>query len=81
VLLANGGLDVAFCLQGGGGSVTNCADADTLYQAEAVFFGAAAKFETYVLPNNGHNINLVRAAPIWYAEALNWFERTAPLRP
>jgi pimeloyl-ACP methyl ester carboxylesterase len=79
VLLANGGLDVAFCLQGGGGSITNCADAETLYEAEAPFFGSSAKFETYVLPNNGHNINLVRDAHVWYDAALRWFERTAPL--
>lgn len=72
VLVANGRLDIAFCSQGNGGSLTDCDDAAALRRSEQPFFQSSSAFETWVLPDAGHNINLIRQADVWYARALAW---------
>jgi pimeloyl-ACP methyl ester carboxylesterase len=79
VLIANGMKDIAFCVQGGGGSTTDCSDAPALLAAERRFFSSAAPLETYVLAGAGHNLNLTWDAQSWYAAALAWCERHFPL--
>ncbi|HVW45146.1 MAG TPA: alpha/beta fold hydrolase [Amycolatopsis sp.] len=78
VLVADGQLDVMFCGQGGGGSLTDCATDDSLRVSEAPFFGQTPDLETFVLPGAGHILNLTRDAPAWYARALGWFESHFP---
>lgn len=79
VLIANGRLDIAFCSQGNGGSLTNCDDAAALRQSEQPFFGGSPALDTWVLPDAGHNINLTRQAQVWYAKALSWMLERFPL--
>jgi hypothetical protein len=81
VLVANGRGDAVFCRQGGYGSGTDCADAQTLRASEAPFFGPGAHLETYVLPDAGHVLNLAPSASDWYAHATGWFAEHFPVRP
>jgi alpha-beta hydrolase superfamily lysophospholipase len=78
VLVADGRLDVMFCGQGGGGSLTDCATDQSLHASEAPFFAQTPDLETFVLPGAGHILNLTRDAPAWYARALQWFENHYP---
>jgi pimeloyl-ACP methyl ester carboxylesterase len=78
VLLVNGSNDSVFCSQGNGLATANCATAATLAASEGSFYRAAAQLQTYVLPNSGHDINLVPNAQIWFAQALAWAKTVAP---
>jgi pimeloyl-ACP methyl ester carboxylesterase len=71
VLLANGGHDKVFCAQGGGRSLTDCADDAALYAAEKPFF-PAAELQTYVLPHAGHSANMALNSQDLFARMLTW---------
>lgn len=73
VLIANGGLDLAFCRQGNGGSLTDCSDSAALLASEQPHF-QAARLQAWVLPEMGHNLNLIVRADAWYARAQDWFD-------
>jgi pimeloyl-ACP methyl ester carboxylesterase len=78
VLLVNGTGDAVFCIQGGGLATTNCATSETLYTWERPYYSTAARLQTFVLPDSGHDINLVPNAQLWYAQALQWARQVAP---
>lgn len=78
VLLVNGEGDSIFCSQGGGLATASCASAQALYASESPFYSAAAELQTDVLPDSGHDINLVPNAHAWYARALDWVQQIAP---
>ena len=71
VLIANGRADKVFCAQGGGGSLTDCTNAQTLYRSERTFF-PVADLSTYVLPGSGHSMNLALNNRAFFARALQW---------
>src|SRR5690606_41363525 len=70
-LLANGGHDEVFCAQGGGRSLTDCADDAALYAAEEPF-SPAAELQTYVLPHAGHSANMALNSQDLFARMLTW---------
>ncbi|MFC3243539.1 alpha/beta hydrolase [Gordonia humi] len=71
VLVANGRADNVFCAQGGGGSLTDCTDARTLYRSERPFF-PEADLSTYVLPAAGHSMNLALNNQEFFERAQRW---------
>lgn len=73
VLIANGRADKVFCSQGGGGSLTDCSDAGSLYQSERPFF-PKADLSTYVLPKSGHSLNLALNNREFFDHALSWID-------
>ncbi|HVW42217.1 MAG TPA: alpha/beta fold hydrolase [Amycolatopsis sp.] len=79
VLEVNGVEDMAFCSQGGGGSLTDCADDARLRASEALYFAPAAHLETTVVPDAGHDLNLQLNAAVFYDRALSWFQQHFPL--
>lgn len=81
VLLANGIGDSVFCAQGNGLSGTDCSTSEALLESEGRYFAPAARLETFVLSDAGHNINLVPHAEAWHRVALDWFARHFPLHP
>ena len=75
VLLVNGQDDTLFCdgtLLGG----DNCSTAATLAAAEAPYFSAAARLQTYVLPGSGHDVNLAPNTQLYQGVVLNWMAST-----
>jgi len=78
VLLVNGQRDGVFCAGGGGLATTSCASDQALYESERPFYSPAAQLQTYVLPDSGHDINLVPNAQLWYARALRWCSEFVP---
>ncbi|MBA4022627.1 MAG: alpha/beta hydrolase [Gordonia sp.] len=73
VLIANGRADKVFCAQGGGGSLTDCTDAESLYRSEQPFF-PKADLSTYVLPGAGHSMNLALNNQEFFDHALSWVD-------
>ncbi|CAM3203712.1 pimeloyl-ACP methyl ester carboxylesterase [Williamsia muralis] len=73
VLIANGRADKVFCAQGGGGSLTDCTDADSLYRSEQPFF-PQADLSTYVLPGAGHSMNLALNNREFFDRATSWVD-------
>ncbi|GAB2964544.1 alpha/beta hydrolase [Amycolatopsis acidiphila] len=80
VLEVNGVEDKPFCVQGGGGSLTDCRSDATLHDSEAVFFSPEAHLETTVIPDAGHDLNLQRNARVFFDRATRWFQNHFPLR-
>lgn len=78
VLIANGRLDKAFCAQGGGGSATDCTDDTTLHASESPFFSAAARLQTTVIPDAGHDLNLQYNADAFFDRTQRWFAEFFP---
>jgi hypothetical protein len=68
VLLALGAEDELMC----GAGATDCTSAATVRATNAPFFPASPGFDTFVLPNAGHAMNLARNAPEWFAFAAAW---------
>jgi hypothetical protein len=66
-LIATGQDDFIFC-----GALTPCTSAGVVRAREAPNFSPAACLSTYVLPGAGHDINLERNAPDWFAAADRW---------
>ena len=58
--------DVAFC------STPACPEA----LAEPGFYSSPGQAKVHVMPDAGHDLNLHRNAPAWYAIASDWLERT-----
>lgn len=73
VLIANGRADKVFCAQGGGGSLTDCTDAQSLYRSERPFF-PKADLSTYVLPRAGHSLNLAINNREFFDHAMTWID-------
>lgn len=76
VLVANGGADKVFCAQGGGGSLTDCSDAEALHRSERPFF-PKADLTTYVLPGAGHSMNLALNSAEFFQRATQWVDSIA----
>jgi pimeloyl-ACP methyl ester carboxylesterase len=79
VLIVNGRYDKPFCAQGGGGSLTDCTDDATLHASEAPFFSPAARLQTTVVSDAGHDLNLQRDADVFFDRGLRWFQGFFPL--
>jgi pimeloyl-ACP methyl ester carboxylesterase len=77
-LVVDGRFDKPFCAQGGGGSLTDCADDATLHASEAPFFSPAARLQTTVVPDSGHDLNLQRNAGLFFDRARRWFGEFFP---
>src|SRR5699024_10709831 len=73
VLIANGSADKVFCAQGDGGSLTDCANAQSLYRSERPFF-PRAELSTYVLPGAGHSMNLALNNRAFFDRAVSWVD-------
>ncbi len=75
VLLVLGQQDSIFC----GVLATDCSSAASVLQAEAPFYSAQAHLQVVVIPNAGHDLNLHKAAPAWFAAAAAWaYQNVAP---
>ncbi|GCE07115.1 alpha/beta fold hydrolase [Dictyobacter aurantiacus] len=68
VLVVVGQDDSLFC----GLAATDCSSAATIQQAEAPFYAPQARLQVAVVPEAGHNINLHKTAPLWFATAKAW---------
>ncbi|MBM7369218.1 alpha/beta hydrolase [Gordonia hydrophobica] len=73
VLIANGSADKVFCAQGDGGSLTDCANTQSLYRSERPFF-PRAELSTYVLPGAGHSMNLALNNRAFFDRAVSWVD-------
>lgn len=49
-----------------------CADNETLYAAEAPYFGPAARLRTFVLPDAGHALVIARNTGVHQAAVVDW---------
>jgi pimeloyl-ACP methyl ester carboxylesterase len=70
VLLVVGERDVLFCMP------PDCTDE---LAAERSLWPAATSYQTVLVPNTGHQINLHRSAPEAFSEILGWLETQFPL--
>ena len=71
VMVAMGQKDILFC----DNLLLSCANNAAVTTREAQYFNEHACLEGYVLNNSGHNLNLHRNAPDWFAAANNWADR------
>jgi pimeloyl-ACP methyl ester carboxylesterase len=71
-LIATGQYDFIFC-----GALTPCSSADVVRAREAPDFSPQACLSAYVLPDAGHDIDLERNAPDWFAAANRWVDAAA----
>ncbi|WP_020500861.1 alpha/beta hydrolase [Sciscionella marina] len=67
VLLATGQNDSIFC-----GPLTPCPNAATVRTREAPMFTSTPRFDTFVLPDAGHMMNVQRNAPAFFSASLRW---------
>jgi len=75
VLVAVGQEDSLLC----GLGATNCSSAASVLQAEAPFYSAQAQLQAVVIPGSGHDLNLHKSAPLWFASAIAWaYQYVAP---
>lgn len=51
---------------------TDCSSAATVQQAEMPYYSPQAQLHVSVIPNVGHDLNLHRAASLWFAAAIAW---------
>jgi pimeloyl-ACP methyl ester carboxylesterase len=63
--------DPTFC----GLLATDCRTSATYKQAEAPFYGPAARLEAYVLPGYGHALNYAPNVPDLHAAVVSWTDR------
>lgn len=68
VLLVLGQQDSIFC----GPLATDCSSASTVLQAEAPYYSPQAQLRVVVIPNAGHDLNLHKAASLWFEAAIAW---------
>jgi pimeloyl-ACP methyl ester carboxylesterase len=72
VLVAVGSLDPSFC---SGSSSPDCASGDALAQAEAPYLGPAVpSVSGFVLPEAGHDLNMMLNAELWFTAAQSWVD-------
>ncbi|HVG57414.1 MAG TPA: alpha/beta hydrolase [Hyalangium sp.] len=69
VLSVVGDYDATFC------GVPTCSEPGSTAALEPLFYPPAAQLELHVVPNTGHDLNLHRSAPIWFAIAQEWMDR------
>ena len=75
VLVAVGQEDSLLC----GLGATNCSSAASVLQAEAPFYSAQAQLQAVVISGSGHDLNLHKSAPLWFASAIAWaYQYVAP---
>jgi pimeloyl-ACP methyl ester carboxylesterase len=75
VLLVVGQQDSIVC----GLLATNCSSAATVRQAELPYYAPQAQLQVAVIPNVGHDLNLHKAASLWFAAAASWsYQYVAP---
>jgi len=75
VLVVVGQEDSLLC----GLGATDCSSAASVLQAEAPYYSAQAQLQVAVIPNSGHDLNLHKSAPLWFASALSWaYQHVAP---
>ena len=67
VLLANGALDPIVC-----GAGADCSSATSLRSSEGPYFASAARLQTYVLPEFGHDINLAADTSRYQDAVIEW---------
>jgi len=68
VLVVLGGGDGGLC----GPLATDCSSSAGLLTSEAPYYSAAAKLQTYVLPDWGHSINYAPNAPDYHQAVVGW---------
>ena len=68
VLLVVGQQDALLC----GLGATDCSSATTVLQAETPFYAPQAQLQVTVIAGSGHDLNLHRSAPLWFAAATAW---------
>ncbi|GCE20640.1 alpha/beta hydrolase [Dictyobacter kobayashii] len=68
VLVVVGQKDALFC----GLLATDCTSAATIQQAEAPYYSSQAQLQVAAIPEAGHDINLHKTAPSWFAIASAW---------
>jgi len=68
VLLVVGQQDSIVC----GPLGTDCSSAATVQRAEMPYYSQQAQLQVAVIPNVGHDLNLHRAASLWFASAIAW---------
>ncbi|MFJ4651841.1 hypothetical protein ACIP5Y_11275 [Nocardia sp. NPDC088792] len=73
VMVVDGDHDRLTC----GAGFSACADAGTLYAAEAPYFAPAARLRTFIVPNSGHSINLARDTKAYQAQVIDWMRSIA----
>lgn len=71
VMVAMGQKDILFC----DNILLSCANDAAIVAREAQYFNGNACLEGYVLSNGGHDLNLHRNAPEWFAAANSWADR------
>jgi pimeloyl-ACP methyl ester carboxylesterase len=64
-----GGQDGIFC---GKVAAVDCSSSESLRAHEAKYYAPDTPLEAYALPGSGHDINLHRNAPDWFAVAARW---------
>lgn len=69
VLSVVGDYDATFC------GVPTCSSPGSLAALEPLFYPPAAQLEMHVVPDAGHDLNLHRSAPTWFAIAQEWMDR------
>jgi pimeloyl-ACP methyl ester carboxylesterase len=58
---------------------TDCSSAATVRQAEMPYYSPHAQLQVAVIPNVGHDLNLHKAASLWFAAAIAWsYQYIAP---
>jgi pimeloyl-ACP methyl ester carboxylesterase len=73
VLEVNGRYDIFSCSSfENAGDAADCTSADTFLQAEAPHWSPLACLHVAIILNAGHDINLQRNAPVWFAIARHW---------
>lgn len=75
VLLVVGQQDSIVC----GQLATDCNSAATVRHAETPYYSPQAQLNVAVIPNVGHDLNLHKAASLWFAAAIAWsYQYVAP---
>jgi pimeloyl-ACP methyl ester carboxylesterase len=72
-LVVIGAADIPFC---GAPDGTDCHDSAAIGAAEAPYYGPEARLEVVSVPDNGHNLQLHRSAPVAAERVLEWIRRT-----
>lgn len=71
VLVVVGQEDHLFC----GLAATDCTSTNTIWRAETPYYSARAQLQVVAIPTTGHNLNLHRIAPQWFAAAISWSDQ------
>jgi pimeloyl-ACP methyl ester carboxylesterase len=72
-LVVIGADDIPFC---GAPDGSDCHDPAAIRAVEAPYYGPAARLEVVSIPENGHNLQLHRSAPVAAERVLEWIRQT-----